>query len=207
MSRKLRVSDPAFPEKFSAFLIEKREASVDVEKQVAEILQQVRQRGDEAVLEHTRLFDRIDYNAGDLRLSAAELDQAMELVPQEQIRALRHAYERITAYHGRQLPADDRYLDELGNQLGHRWTTVAAVGLYVPGGLASYPSTLLMNAIPAKVAGVPRLAMVVPTPDGLLNPLVLAAAKIVGVDEIYRIGGAQAIGALAFGTDTIPSVD
>ena len=207
MSRKLHVSDPAFPEKFSAFLIEKREASVDVEKQVAEILQQVRQRGDEAVLEHTRRFDRIDYNAGDLRLSAAELDQAMELVPQEQIRALRHAYERITAYHGRQLPADDRYLDELGNQLGHRWTAVAAVGLYVPGGLASYPSTLLMNAIPAKVAGVPRLAMVVPTPDGLMNPLVLAAAKIVGVDEIYRIGGAQAIGALAFGTGTIPSVD
>ena len=207
MPRKLHVSDRAFPEKFSDFLVEKREASVDVEKQVAEILRQVRQRGDEAVLEYTRRFDQVDYNAGDLRLSAAELDQAMDLVPKEQIRALRHAHERITAYHDRQLPADDRYFDASGNQLGHRWTAIAAVGLYVPGGLASYPSSVLMNAIPAKVAGVRRLAMAVPAPNGHLNPLVLAAANIVGVDEIYRIGGAQAIGALAFGTGTIPLVD
>jgi len=207
MPRKLHVLDCAFPEKFSDFLVEKREASVDVEKQVAEILQQVRQGGDEAVLEYTRRFDQVDYNAGDLRLSAAELDQAMDLVPKEQIRALRHAHERITAYHDRQLPPDDRYFDESGNQLGHRWTAIAAVGLYVPGGLASYPSSVLMNAIPAKVAGVRRLAMAVPAPNGHLNPLVLAAANIVGVDEIYRIGGAQAIGALAFGTGTIPLVD
>ena len=207
MPRKLHVSDRAFPEIFSDFLVEKREASVDVEKQVAKILRQVRQRGDEAVLEYTRRFDQVDYNAGDLRLSAAELDQAMDLVPKEQIRALRHAHERITAYHDRQLPTDDRYFDASGNQLGHRWTAIAAVGLYVPGGLASYPSSVLMNAIPAKVAGVRRLAMAVPAPNGHLNPLVLAAANIVGVDEIYRIGGAQAIGALAFGTGTIPLVD
>ena len=207
MPRKLHVSDRAFPEIFSDFLVEKREASVDVEKQVAKILRQVRQRGDEAVLEYTLRFDHVDYNAGDLRLSAAELDQAMDLVPKEQIRALRHAHERITAYHDRQLPTDDRYFDASGNQLGHRWTAIAAVGLYVPGGLASYPSSVLMNAIPAKVAGVRRLAMAVPAPNGHLNPLVLAAANIVGVDEIYRIGGAQAIGALAFGTDTIPLVD
>ena len=207
MPRKLHVSDRAFPEKFSDFLVEKRETFVDVEKQVAKILRQVRQRGDEAVLEYTRRFDQVDYNAGDLRLAAAELDQAMDLVPKEQIRALRHAHERITAYHDRQLPTDDRYFDASGNQLGHRWTAIAAVGLYVPGGLASYPSSVLMNAIPAKVAGVRRLAMAVPAPNGHLNPLVLAAANIVGVDEIYRIGGAQAIGALAFGTGTIPLVD
>ena len=207
MPRKLHVSDRAFPEIFSDFLVEKREASVDVEKQVAKILRQVRQRGDEAVLEYTRRFDQVNYNAGDLRLSVAELDQAMDLVPKEQIRALRHAHERITAYHDRQLPTDDRYSDALGNQLGHRWTAIAAVGLYVPGGLASYPSSVLMNAIPAKVAGVRRLAMAVPAPNGHLNPLVLAAANIVGVDEIYRIGGAQAIGALAFGTGTISPVD
>ena len=207
MPRKLHVSDRAFPKIFSDFLVEKREASVDVEKQVAKILRQVRQRGDEAVLEYTRRFDQVNYNSDDHRLSAVELDQAMELVPKEQIRALRHAHERITAYHNRQLPTDDRYFDASGNQLGHRWTAIAAVGLYVPGGLASYPSSVLMNAIPAKVAGVRRLAMAVPAPNGHLNPLVLAAANIVGVDEIYRIGGAQAIGALAFGTGTIPLVD
>ena len=207
MPRKLNVSDTRFSHMFSDFLAVKRDASIDVESQVSEILQQVRQRGDEAVIEYTKQFDRVTYKADDFLLSTAKLDQAMDIVPEEQIRALCHAHDRITAYHARQLPADERYVDKLGNQLGHRWTAVASVGLYVPGGLASYPSSLLMNAIPAKVAGVPRLAMTVPAPNGQLNPLVLAAAKIVGVNEVYRIGGAQAIGALAYGTDTIPPVD
>jgi len=207
MPRKLNISDAGFSHLFSDFLTVKRDASADVESQVSKILQQVRLRGDEAVIEFTIQFDRVTYKADDFRVSATELDQAMDFIPEEQIRALRHAHDRITAYHVRQLPTDDRYVDKLGNQLGHRWTAVASVGLYVPGGLASYPSSLLMNAIPAKVAGVPRLAMAVPAPNGQLNSLVLAAAKIAGVDEIYRIGGAQAIGAFAFGTVTIPPVD
>ena len=212
MARKpeiLRLDSRAadFSAGFAAFLADKRETAADVNQQVAEILAQVRDRGDEAVLDYTRKFDRVDYGAADLRLPAAALDKAMADVPSEQIQALGHAHARITAYHQRQLPKDDRFTDATGIELGHRWTAVAAAGLYVPGGLAAYPSSVLMNAVPAKVAGVPRLAMAVPCPDGQLNPLVLAAARIAGVDEIYRVGGAQAIAALAYGTETIAPVD
>ncbi|NQV58562.1 MAG: histidinol dehydrogenase [Alphaproteobacteria bacterium] len=208
-SQNLRLDSRAadFQARFAAFLADKRETAVDVNQSVADILAQVQSRGDDAVLDFTRKFDRVDYGAADLRLPVAEMDRAMESVPGEQIKALRHAHDRITAYHQRQLPRDDRYTDASGIELGHRWTAVAAVGLYVPGGLAAYPSSVLMNAVPAKVAGVPRLAMAVPTPDGQLNPLVLAAARIAGVDEIYRMGGAQAIAALAYGTQQIPAVD
>ena len=196
-----------FEARFAAFLADKRETAVDVNQAVADILAQVQSRGDDAVLEYTRKFDRVDYTAAEMRLTSVELDQAMDSVPAEQIQALRHAHDRIAAYHGRQLPQDDRYMDDHGIELGHRWTAIAAVGLYVPGGLAAYPSSVLMNAVPAKVAGVPRLAMAVPSPDGQLNPLVLAAARIAGVDEIYRMGGAQAIAALAHGTASIAPVD
>ena len=196
-----------FQARFAAFLADKRETAVDVNQAVADILAQVHSRGDDAVLEYTRKFDRIDYSAAEMRLTGAELDRAFESVPEEQVQALRHAHDRIAAYHGRQLPQDDRYKDEHGIELGHRWTAIAAVGLYVPGGLAAYPSSVLMNAVPAKVAGVPRLAMAVPSPDGQINPLVLAAARIAGVDEIHRMGGAQAIAALAYGTASIAPVD
>ncbi len=207
MPLKLQSRQSDFDACFSAFLADKRETAADVGQQVADILAQVKARGDAALLDYTRAFDRVEFGVDDLRLPAAAVERAMARVPDEQILALRHAHARITAYHARQLPANERYTDDNGIELGHRWTAVAAVGLYVPGGLASYPSSLLMNAIPAKVAGVPRIAMAVPAPDGQLSPLVLAAAKIAGVDEIYRIGGAQAIGALAYGTATIPAVD
>ncbi len=204
---KLNSREPDFQVRFAAFLADKRETAVDVTQVVSDILAQVQSRGDDAVLEYTRKFDRVDYSAAEIRLTVAEMDQALEDVPEEQFQALRHAHDRIAAYHGRQLPQDDRYQDDHGIELGHRWTAIAAVGLYVPGGLAAYPSSVLMNAVPAKVAGVPRLAMAVPSPDGQLNPLVLAAARIAGVDEIYRMGGAQAIAALAYGTASIAPVD
>ena len=206
-SQRLDSRAKDFQARFAAFLVDKREAAVDVNQSVAEILAQVQSRGDAAVLDYTRKFDRVDYGADGLRLPAAALDDAMAKVPSEQLDALRHAHGRITSYHQRQLPRDDRYTDANGIELGHRWTPVAAVGLYVPGGLAAYPSSVLMNAVPAKVAGVPRLAMTVPTPDGHLNPLVLAAAQIAGVGEVYRMGGAQAVAALAYGTGQVPAVD
>ncbi len=206
-SLRLDSREADFEARFAAFLADKREVAVDVNQSVAEILAQVRSRGDDAVLDYSRKFDRVDYGVQDLRLGDADLDRAMASVPGEQIKALNHAHDRITAYHQRQLPHDDRYTDADGIELGHRWTAVAAVGMYVPGGLAAYPSSVLMNAVPAKVAGVPRLAMAVPSPDGQLNPLVLAAARIAGVDEIYRMGGAQAIAALAYGTQAITAVD
>ncbi len=204
---RLNSRDGDFQERFAAFLADKRETAVDVSQTVAEILAQVQKRGDEAVLDYTRKFDRVDFSAAEMRLTGEDLDRAVETVPDEQLQALRHAHNRIAAYHGRQMPRDDRYTDAQGIELGHRWTAIQAVGLYVPGGLAAYPSSVLMNAVPAKVAGVPRLAMAVPSPDGQLNPLVLAAARVAGVDEIYRMGGAQAIGALAYGTATIAAVD
>ncbi len=207
MPRELRQRDPGFQEAFAAFLGEKRETAADVATTVAIILEEVRQGGDETVLKYTNKFDRTDFCADDLRIPVDEIDKAYSDCPDVQIEALKVAAMRIEAYHRRQLPEDDRFTDEAGVELGHRWTAIAAVGLYVPGGLAAYPSSLLMNAIPAKVAGVPRLAMCVPTPDNLLNPLVLAAAKITGITEIYRIGGAQAIAALTYGTKTVPAVD
>ena len=196
-----------FEKAFTALLGAKREDAPDVDEAVAKIIADVRARGDEAVVELTNRFDRVALGPNDLCVSKQEIDAAIKQVPAAERDALESAAARIRAYHGRQLPEDARWTDETGATLGWRWTPVSAAGLYVPGGLASYPSSVLMNAIPAKVAGVPRLAMTVPAPDGVLNPLVLAAARAAGVDEVYRIGGAQAIAALAYGTETIAPVD
>jgi histidinol dehydrogenase len=203
----LDASDPEFENAFQALLSAKREDSPDVDETVAEIIADVRNRGDAALLDLTAKFDRLTLTAGQLRISADEIDAAVAAVPPPEIAALELAAERIRSYHERQRPEDAEWTDAAGATLGWRWTPVGAAGLYVPGGLASYPSSVLMNAIPAKVAGVPRLAMVVPAPDGVLNPLVLAAARLAGVDEIYRVGGAQAVAALAYGTETIRAVD
>lgn len=196
-----------FEQAFSALLSAKREDSPDVDDTVADIIAQVRATGDAAVIALTAKFDRITLTPQTLRITKAEVDAAVAEVSVKDRAALELAAERISAYHQRQVPEDAEWQDDAGATLGWRWTAVSAAGLYVPGGLASYPSSVLMNAIPAKVAGVERLAMVVPTPDGILNPLVLLAARIAGVDEIYRIGGAQAVAALAYGTDTIAPVD
>jgi histidinol dehydrogenase len=206
MPTRLDARAPDFPERFRAFLATKREAAADVEAAVRGIVAEVAARGDAALLELTRKFDRLDLAAADLRIGAAEIDAAQAACERRALDALILARERIEAYHRRQLPRDERFTDALGVELGHRWTAIEAVGLYVPGGTAAYPSSVLMNAVPAKVAGVPRLVMVVPAPDGKLNPLVLAAARLAGIDEIYRIGGAQAVAALAYGTATITPV-
>jgi histidinol dehydrogenase len=206
MPKRLNTRDRHFESDFTAFLGEKREASADVGAAVGEILADVRARGDAALIELSQKFDRVDLGAMGLRVTEAEVLNARDACSDETIGALKLAAERIAEHHERQLPMNERYTDELGVELGWRWTAVESVGLYVPGGLASYPSSVLMNAIPAKVAGVPRVVMVVPSPGGELNPLVLAAAHLAGVEEIYRIGGAQAVGALAFGTATIKPV-
>ena len=195
-----------FPARFAAFLATKREVSEDIEQAVRAIVADVRQNGDRALIELSRKFDRIDLEKLGLRVSQAQIDIATETCDVRAFDALTLARDRIEAYHRRQKPTDDRFTDALGVELGHRWTAIEAVGLYVPGGTAAYPSSVLMNAVPAKVAGVPRVVMVVPSPDGKLSPLVLAAAKLAGVDEIYRIGGAQAVAALAYGTATIKPV-
>ncbi|MFT6446266.1 histidinol dehydrogenase [Sulfitobacter pontiacus] len=207
MPQFLDFDQPDFEQAFTALLSAKREDSPDVDDTVAEIIAQVRSKGDAAVIELTQKFDRITLTPDTLRITAAEVDAAVAEVSYADRTALELAAARIRAYHERQLPEDAQWQDDAGATLGWRWSAVSAAGLYVPGGLASYPSSVLMNAIPAKVAGVERLAMVVPTPDGVLNPLVLLAARLAGVDEIYRIGGAQAVAALAYGTDTIPPVD
>lgn len=196
-----------FEEAFTTLLNAKREDSPDVDAVVAGIIADVRKRGDAAVIDLTSKFDRMTLTPETLRISPEEIEKAVTQVSAEDKAALDLAASRIRAYHTRQLPEDAQWTDETGATLGWRWSAVSAAGLYVPGGLASYPSSVLMNAIPAKVAGVGRLAMVVPTPDGILNPLVLMAAQISGVDEIYRIGGAQAVAALAYGTATIAPVD
>jgi histidinol dehydrogenase len=180
--------------------------SADVDQAVRAIIKDVAARGDAALIELTRKYDRLDLTPATLRVSAAELDAAAKSCDPKALDALKLARERIEAYHVRQKPKDDRFTDQIGVELGGRWTAVEAVGLYVPGGTAAYPSSVLMNAVPAKVAGVPRIVMVVPAPDGKLNPLVLAAAKLAGIDEIYRVGGAQAVAALAYGTQTIKPV-
>jgi histidinol dehydrogenase len=203
----LDATAPDFETAFIALLGAKREDSPDVDATVAEIISDVRQRGDAAVIDLTAKFDRMTLTPGGLAFSAEEIAQAVELVSPEDRAALELAAERIRGYHVRQMPQDARWIDPEGATLGWRWSPVSAAGLYVPGGLASYPSSVLMNAIPAKVAGVGRLAIVVPTPDGVVNPLVLLAAQISGVDEVYRIGGAQAIAALAYGTQSIAPVD
>lgn len=206
-ARRLSTADSGFDADFEALLGLKREESADVDETVKAIIADVKARGDAAVMDLTRRFDRFDLTPETMLVPSAEVDAAIAEVPAERIEALETAALRIRDYHARQRPNDERWTDEQGVSLGWRWTPVDAAGLYVPGGLASYPSSLLMNAIPATVAGVSRLALCVPTPDGVLNPLVLAAARLSGVTEIYRIGGAQAIAALAYGTETIPAVD
>ncbi|MCY3829306.1 MAG: histidinol dehydrogenase [Rhodospirillaceae bacterium] len=206
-ARQLDRSAPGFEAEFAGLIGAKRAAEADVDAAVAEILAAVREGGDAALLDFTARFDRFEADATGLRIPARRIALARDAVPGQQISALEHAARRIRAYHERQLPEDWVYSDEAGYELGSRWTAVEAVGLYVPGGTAAYPSSVLMNAIPAKVAGVGRLVMVTPTPDGAVNDLVLAAADIAGVDEIYRIGGAQAVAALAFGTQTVRPVD
>ncbi|MCB5199753.1 histidinol dehydrogenase [Loktanella sp. TSTF-M6] len=203
----LNYDDADFETRFLALLTAKREDSPDVDDAVAAIIAQVRAQGDAALIALTEKYDRLTLTPDTLRISTAEVDAACAQVSNDDRAALELAAARIRAYHARQLPEDAQWEDEAGATLGWRWTPVSAAGLYVPGGLASYPSSVLMNAVPAKVAGVGRLAMVVPSPDGVLNPLVLMAARIAGVDEIYRIGGAQAIAALAYGTETIAPVD
>lgn len=203
----LDTNDPGFETAFSALLNAKREDSPDVDAVVAEIIADVRARGDAAVIELTARFDRMELTPERLAIPAGEVDAAIAGVPTGERAALELAATRIRAYHERQMPRDEQWTDASGATLGWRWTPVSAAGLYVPGGLASYPSSVLMNAIPAKVAGVERLVIAVPTPGGEINPLVLLAARLAGVDEIYRIGGAQAIAALAYGTETIAPVD
>jgi histidinol dehydrogenase len=197
---------PDFAARFRAFLATKREASADVEAAVRAILAQVVAGGDAALLELTRKFDRVDLGESGLKVSADEIATAYAACDRRALDALALARDRIEAYHRRQLPRDERFTDALGVELGARWTAIESVGLYVPGGTAAYPSSVLMNAVPAKVAGVPRLVMTVPAPDGKLAPLVLAAAKLGGIDEVYRVGGAQAVAALAYGTQTIAPV-
>ncbi|CUW41273.1 bifunctional histidinal dehydrogenase and histidinol dehydrogenase [Magnetospirillum sp. XM-1] len=207
MVQSLDSRDPGFETAFLALLAMKREVDEDVDQAVSAILAEVRTKGDAALIEYTNRFDRLELTPAGLRITAAEVEAAYASCDPGLIEALELAATRIRDFHARQVPADDAFTDAAGVRLGLRWSPVSAAGLYVPGGTAAYPSSVLMNAIPAKAAGVPRLVMVVPTPDGRLNPLVLAAAKVAGVDEIYRVGGAQAVGALAYGTATIRPVD
>jgi histidinol dehydrogenase len=206
MAIRLDSSAADFTKSFRAFLDTKREASADVETTVRAIVADVADRGDQALADYTRKFDLFDLDSVGLRFTTEEIAGARKAITREALDALEFARERIEAFHRRQKPQDDRFTDALGVELGSRWTPIEAVGIYVPGGTAAYPSSVLMNAVPAKVAGVTRLAMAVPTPGGEINPLVLAAASIAGVDEIYRLGGAQAIAALAYGTKSIAPV-
>jgi histidinol dehydrogenase len=206
MVLRLDSTTPDFAKKFEALIDMKREASQDVGATVADILRDVELRGDAALIDYTRRFDRLELSPAGLRVGEDEIEAALGACPKAALEALIFAKARIEAFHRRQLPKDDQFTDAQGIGLGLRWTAVEAAGLYVPGGTASYPSSVLMNAVPAKIAGVERLVMVAPTPDGRSNPLVLAAARLAGIDEIYRVGGAQAIGALAFGTATIAKV-
>lgn len=206
MVQVLYQSSSNFEMEFKKFLDSKREVSQSVDDTVHAIIQKVRTAGDQALVDYSVKFDRIDLTSEKLLITEKEIDEAISTVAPKTLEALQLAHDRITVYHKKQLPQDERFVDALGVELGWRWTAVQSVGLYVPGGTASYPSSVLMNAVPAKVAGVERIVMVVPTPDGKLNPLVLAAAKLAGVSEIYRVGGAQAIAALAYGTETIQPV-
>ncbi len=196
-----------FAQAFAAMLHANRDDAAEVTVQVAAILKAVRERGDDAVLDYTARFDRLPLTADTMAISKADIAAARSQCPAETVAALELAAARIKVFHQQQLPSGLSYTDDAGVKLGYRWTALQAAGLYVPGGKANYPSSVLMNAIPAKVAGVDRLVMVVPTPDGVINPLVLVAADISGVDEVYRIGGAQAVAALAYGTATIRPVD
>jgi histidinol dehydrogenase len=206
MPIRLDTRAPDFTKKFRVFLDAKREVSEDVEQAVRAIVADVIARGDAALIELTKRFDRVDLGKTGLRVAPDLIEHSITQCARDDIDALKLAHQRIETYHRRQRPTDDRFTDALGVAFASRWTAIEAVGLYVPGGTAAYPSSVLMNAVPAKVAGVPRVVMVVPAPDGTINPLVLAAAKIAGIDEIYRIGGAQAVAALAYGTGTIAPV-
>ena len=207
MPLRLSTKDASFEAAFTELLGQKREASVDVNQTVTAIINDVRARGDVAVAELTAKFDRLDVTPQTLAISKEEIEAAMFTVSEDDLAALKVAAKRIEDFHGRQVPQGESHVDAQGVETGYRWTAVQSVGLYVPGGKAAYPSSVLMNAIPARAAGVKRIVMVVPTPDGILHPLVLAAAHVAGIDEIYRIGGAQAVAALAYGTDTIKPVD
>ena len=207
MPQFLTTTDSDFDAAFTALLSMKREDSPDVDAVVAGIIADVRARGDEAVVELTAKFDRLELTPETLAFSQSEIDAEVAKVPPDERAALELAAERIRTYHAKQLPSDHSWLEDTGAMLGWRWTPVSAAGLYVPGGLASYPSSVLMNAIPAQVAGVENLCICAPTPDGVSNPLVLLAARLSGVETVYRIGGAQAIAALAYGTQTIKAVD
>ena len=207
MPARLDTRDPGFADAFAALLAARRAALADVDREVAAILAEVAARGDEAVIEYSERFDRLTLTPATFRVSAAEIEAAVAEAPPAAVAALEHAARRIAAYHVAQRPADSWSIDSEGVGLGAQWRAIDAVGLYVPGGTAAYPSSVLMNALPAKIAGVARVAMTAPMPDGRLSPLVLAAARIAGVDEIYRLGGAQAIAALAYGTAAIARVD
>jgi histidinol dehydrogenase len=207
MARKLDARAPGFEAEFEALVGARRESGGEVDQAVARILADVRERGDQALLEYTRRFDRLELGPETLRVPEAEIAAAAAEVAPPLREALETAARRIEDFHRRQLPADERYRDEAGIELGQRWTALGAVGVYVPGGKAAYPSSVLMNALPARVAGVERVVMTVPAPGGELDPLVLAAAALAGVHEVYRVGGAQAVAALAFGTQSIAPVD
>jgi len=203
----MATRDAGFEAAFGRLLEAKRESAADVDAAAGAIIEDVARRGDAALIDYTRRFDGVDIAAADLRLTSREIAQGAAAAPPETVAALRLAAERIESFHRRQLPPPIDYVDALGVRLAARWRPIDAAGLYVPGGTAAYPSSVLMNAVPAKIAGVERLVMTVPAPGGVLNPLVLAAAELVGIDEVYRVGGAQAVAALAFGTATIAPVD
>ncbi|MEO5757353.1 MAG: histidinol dehydrogenase [Mesorhizobium sp.] len=206
MAITLCQSDANFEQRFAAFLATKREVSEDVDIVVRDIIARVRAEGDAALIDYTRKFDRADLTKLGIAVTKDDIARAYEAADLQTIEALKFARDRIRSHHERQRPKDDRYTDAAGVELGSRWTAVEAVGLYVPGGTASYPSSVLMNAVPALVAGVERIVMVVPATGGVINPLVLVAADLAGIEEIYRVGGAQAIAALAYGTETIKPV-
>ncbi|MER9494902.1 histidinol dehydrogenase [Mesorhizobium sp. M0006] len=206
MAITLIQSDAGFEQRFAAFLTTKREVSEDVDTAVRAIIARVRAEGDAALVDYTLKFDKADLNSLGIAVSKDDIAQAYKDADPQTVDALKFARGRIRSHHERQMPKDDRYTDAAGVELGSRWTAIEAVGLYVPGGTASYPSSVLMNAVPARVAGVERIVIVVPAPGGIINPLVLVAADISGASEIYRVGGAQAIAALAYGTETIRPV-
>ncbi|RWK39548.1 histidinol dehydrogenase [Mesorhizobium sp.] len=206
MAITLRLSDADFEQRFAAFLLTKREVSEDVDAVVRAIIARVRAEGDAALIEYTQKFEQADLKGLGIAVSQDDIAKAYGAADPQTIEALKFARDRIRSHHERQRPKDDRYTDAAGVELGSRWTAIEAVGLYVPGGTASYPSSVLMSAVPAKVAGVERIVMAVPAPGGVINPLVLVAADLTGISEIYRVGGAQAIAALAYGTETIKPV-
>ncbi|RWP38194.1 histidinol dehydrogenase [Mesorhizobium sp.] len=206
MAITLRLSDADFEPRFAAFLLTKREVSEDVDAVVRAIIARVRAEGDAALIDYTQKFEKADLKGLGIAVSQDDIAKAYEAADPQTVDALKFARDRIRSHHERQRPNDDRYTDAAGVELGSRWTAIEAVGLYVPGGTASYPSSVLMGAVPAKVAGVERIVMAVPAPGGIINPLVLVAADLTGISEIYRVGGAQAIAALAYGTETIKRV-